>query len=84
MLPYAALRSLYFSLIHSRLQYGIEAWGNSNSIHKLLRVQKRAVRVKEITSINQSIKQYKKLFHTLIIKYNIFKKNYVGKGKVEV
>ena len=45
MLPYAALRSLYFSLIHSRLQYGIEAWGNSNSIHKLLRVQKRAIRV---------------------------------------
>ena len=43
MLPYAALRSLYFSLIHSRLQYGIEAWGNSNSIHKLLRVQKRAI-----------------------------------------
>ena len=32
-------------------------------------------------SNNQSIK---KLFHTLIIKYNIFKKNYVGKWKVEV
>ena len=45
MLTYAALRSLYFSLIQSRLQYGIEAWGNSNSIHKLLRVQKRAIRV---------------------------------------
>ena len=29
----------------SRLQYGIEAWGNSNSIHKLLRIQKRAIRV---------------------------------------
>ena len=45
ILPYAALRSLYFSLIQSRLQYGIEAWGNSNSMHKLLRVQKRAIRV---------------------------------------
>ena len=32
----------------------------------------------------QSINQSKNLFHTLIIKYNIFKKNYVGKGKVEV
>ena len=32
---------------------------------------------------NQS-NQSKNLFHTLIIKYNIFKKNYVGKGKVEV
>ena len=45
ILPYAALRSLYFSLVHSRLQYGIEAWGNSNSIHKLPRIQKRAIRV---------------------------------------
>ncbi len=32
--------------------------------------------------INQSINQSKNLFHTLIIKYNIFKNNYVGKGKV--
>ena len=31
-----------------------------------------------------SINQSKNLFHTLIIKYNIFKNNYVGKGKVEV
>ena len=45
ILPYAALSSLYFSLVHSRLQYGIEAWGNSNIIHKLLRIQKRAIRV---------------------------------------
>ena len=28
ILPYAALRALYFSLVQSRLQYGIEAWGN--------------------------------------------------------
>ena len=33
----------------------------------------------ESQSINKQI-----VFHTLIIKYNIFKKNYVGKGKVEV
>ena len=32
----------------------------------------------------QSINQSKHLFHTLIIKYNTFKKNYVGKWKVEV
>ena len=35
-------------------------------------------------SINQSINQSNNLFHTFIIKYNIFKKNYVVKGKVEV
>ena len=34
--------------------------------------------------IYQSINQSKNFFHTLIIKYNIFKNNYVGKGKVEV
>ena len=45
VLPYAALRSLYFCLIRSRLQCAIEAWGNSNSLHKLQRVQKRAIRV---------------------------------------
>ena len=45
LLPYAALRSLYVCLIHSRLQYAIEAWGNSNSLNKLQRVQNRAIRV---------------------------------------
>ena len=55
LLPYAALRSLYFCLIHSRLQYAIEAWGNSNSLHKLQRVQKRAIRV--INNTNSDIIQ---------------------------
>ena len=36
---------LQFCLIHSRLQYANEAWGNSNSLHKLQGVQKRAIRV---------------------------------------
>ena len=44
-MPLAALKSLYFVLIHSRLQYGIESWGNSNNIYKLFRMQKRAIRV---------------------------------------
>ena len=44
-MPLAALKSLYFALIHSRLQYGIESWGNSNNIYKLFRMRKRAIRV---------------------------------------
>ena len=44
-LPRAALKSLYFALIHSRMQYGIEAWGNAKDLHKLFIVQKRAIRV---------------------------------------
>ena len=34
-----------FCLIHSRLQFAIEAWRNPNSLHKLQRVQKCAMRV---------------------------------------
>ena len=32
-------------IVTYRLQYAIEAWGNSNSLHKLQRVQKHAIRV---------------------------------------
>ena len=44
ILPHKAMKSLYFALIQSRLQYGIEAWGLSNNINKLLVTQKRAIR----------------------------------------
>ena len=44
-LPHAALKSVYLALIHSRMQYGIEAWGNAKDLHKLFIVQKRAIRV---------------------------------------
>ena len=67
MQPYAALRSLYLSLIHRRLRYGIEAWGNSNSIHKLSRVQKRDIRV-----IN-SLKKYRHHTDPLFKRNNIVK-----------
>jgi len=44
-LPMNALRTLYFSLIHSQIFYGIEAWGNSSSFNKVTNLQKRAVRI---------------------------------------
>ena len=44
-LPYHSLHSLYFTLIHSRLSYAIQAWGNSNSISRLFKLQKRAIRI---------------------------------------
>ena len=44
-LPHSALKSLYFGLIQSRLQYGIEVWGNSNHVQKIFVVQKRAIRI---------------------------------------
>ena len=45
ILPLKALKSLYFALIQSRLQYCIAAWGNSNNVNKLLLIQKWVIRI---------------------------------------
>ena len=39
-----ALRCLYFALVHSHLTYGINVWGNSVNIKKIITLQKRAIR----------------------------------------
>lgn len=44
ILPTSALKSLYYALIHSHLNYAIQIWGNSNHIYKLTTLQKRALR----------------------------------------
>ena len=44
-LPIKTLKSLFFALIQSRLQYCIAAWGNSNHVHKLFLIQKRVIRI---------------------------------------
>ena len=50
ILPTSSMRSIYFALIHSHLMYGILAWGNSKSVNKLFKLQKRAVRIISNTS----------------------------------
>ncbi len=45
ILPHSALKTLYYSLIHSNLNYGILAWGSSPSINKLFKLQKKALRI---------------------------------------
>lgn len=40
-----SLKMIYFSLIHSHMIYGIEAWGNSKALDKIFKLQKRAIRV---------------------------------------
>ncbi len=44
--PANVLRSLYFSLFHSHLSYGLPVWGNTAKIYtdKVLNLQKKAVR----------------------------------------
>ena len=44
-LPKSSLRTLYFSLIHCHISYGLLAWGNSCAINRLYLLQKRAVRI---------------------------------------
>jgi hypothetical protein len=44
ILPHKSLKSLYYTLIHSHITYGIQAWGNGNT-KKLEILQKRALRI---------------------------------------
>ena len=44
VLPHKSLKSLYYTLIHSHITYGIHAWGNGNT-KKLDILQKRALRI---------------------------------------
>lgn len=39
------LRTVYFSIIHSHLQYGVILWGNAAASHKVFLLQKAAVRI---------------------------------------
>jgi len=43
--PLDILRTLYFSLVHCHLIYGIIAWGSSNYVSQLETIQKKAVRI---------------------------------------
>ena len=45
LLPHTALKSLYYTLIHSHTTNGIHTWGNANSIEQLFVLQKRAIRI---------------------------------------
>jgi len=44
--PTSILRTLYFSIFNSHLQYGITVWGYANNfyLNKIIKAQKRAVR----------------------------------------
>ena len=44
-MPHDALKTLYYTLIHSHLQYGIQLWGNATDINALTVLPKRAIRI---------------------------------------
>ena len=39
------LKSLYFALIHSHINYGLMVWGNANTIDRIEILQKKAIRI---------------------------------------
>ena len=45
LIPKASLVSLYYSLIHCHLTYGIHLWGNSTHVNKLYKSQKKIIRI---------------------------------------
>ena len=40
-IPYIALKTLYYSLFHSHITYGISVWGSSEFIKKITILQKK-------------------------------------------
>lgn len=43
--PTETLLQVYYGYIHSNIRFGLLFWGNSSHVDKILRVQKRAVRI---------------------------------------
>ena len=55
-LPQDALLKLYYALIHSHLNYGILAWGNTyhSYLLKLMRLQNKEIRIVTCSGWNDS------------------------------
>ena len=65
VLPQSCLQTLYFSLVHSHLTYGLLAWGSANAsaINKTALLQKRAMRTVFNTAYNSHTEPLFKLAH---------------------
>ena len=44
-MSHEALRNIYFSYFHSSMSYGDIFWGNSQEVHEVFKIQKRAIRI---------------------------------------
>lgn len=66
-LPTSSLRTLYFSMIHPHLTYGLLAWGAANQslLHKTFLLQKRAIRIISNAPYNSHTEPLFKKMHIL-------------------
>ncbi len=75
-LPHDALKTVYYTLLHSHLIYGIQAWGGSPHIERLYNIQKKALRLINHTSYRSHTDPLFKREHILKI-HDIYKLNCV-------
>jgi hypothetical protein len=57
ILPQSALRTIYYSYIHSILSYSIIFWGRSSNVKKLFILQKKIVRNITNTGLRESCRE---------------------------
>ena len=68
ILPLSTMKTIYYSLVHSNLTYGILAWGNSASANSLFKLQKKAIRMLNNKKYNSHTEPLFKLNNILTLK----------------
>jgi hypothetical protein len=60
-----SLKAIYYTLIHSLMNYGIVFWGNSSLGATIFRLQKKAIRIREGCGNRVSCRDQFRKFHIL-------------------
>ena len=74
LMPFRILRQVYFTLINCHVNYCIEAWGTaySSTLHPLIVLQKKAIRIMTFADYNAHTKELFKILDILPIHKLVF------------
>ena len=74
LMPFSILRQVYFTLINCHVNYCIEAWGTaySSTLHPLIVLQKKAIRIMTFADYNAHTKELFKILDILPIDKLVF------------